>query len=72
MEQWLTVWSSAYHSVNVEVTPSPPTHLFDEEGPAHWSRVRYLNVITLREQAFNFSKSVWADYVWVIGYLNVS
>lgn len=67
LEKWLTVWSSAYHSVNAEVKPSPPTQLFDEEGPAHWSQVRYMHVIALREQALNFSKSVWADYVWVIG-----
>lgn len=66
MKQWLSEWKGAYHSVHFDVQSSPPYHLPGELGPAHWPQSRYSHIIKLREKAFNYSKSVWADYIWVL------
>ncbi|XP_054290734.1 glycosyltransferase 25 family member-like [Macrosteles quadrilineatus] len=65
LQRWLSVWSSHYHAVDVEVVPSPPYHP-GEDGPAHWPHARYSHLINLREQALKFSRDVWADYVWFL------
>ena len=54
-----------YHSINSEILSSPPNRLKDEEGPAHWTPLRFTHVIQLREEALDTARQMWADYVWV-------
>lgn len=66
INEWLSEWEQAYHSVHVDLQPSPPYHIRGESGPAHWPDTRFSHIIDLREKALYFSKSVWADYIWVL------
>lgn len=68
IERWLTAWAGAYHLVHKDIKQSPPYRLPEELGPAHWPLERYSHMIKLREKALEFSRKVWAEYIWVKWY----
>lgn len=37
----------------------------DEEGPKHWSDMRYEHVMKLRQAALKSARDMWADYILV-------
>ncbi|GLG96306.1 Glycosyltransferase 25 family member [Gryllus bimaculatus] len=66
LRRWLDVAERDYHSVNIKLTESPPENLPDETGPAHWSPERFTHIIHLRENALNYARGLWADFVWFL------
>lgn len=62
--QWLFKWSTAYHHVNIE--HDDKTQRRDSEATAtHWSDERYLDVIRMKEEALNYGRKIWADFIFV-------
>ncbi|KAK9732225.1 hypothetical protein QE152_g13032 [Popillia japonica] len=60
LEKWIVSVQHQYHSINSEFVDSDSYS--DEQGPNDWSRLRFENVISLRESALNYARRVWADY----------
>lgn len=58
-----------YHSIEVDFNEDS-IKMDDENGPAHWSSSRFNHVITLREEALNYARRIWSDYILVI-FLNM-
>ena len=54
-----------YHSINYKYEKSPPKNHADENGPLHWSEMRFRYMIKLKEEAITAARKMWADYVWV-------
>lgn len=61
--QWLAGWSGAYHNVDIEYENN--TRRESETSQTHWSTERYLDVIRMKEEALNYGRKIWADYVFV-------
>lgn len=64
LEKWISSVQHDYHSINAELSRNY-THFSDEEGIAHWSKLRYNYLIALREAALNYARHIWADYILV-------
>lgn len=67
LRDWISIAQKVhdYHSINSEILSSPPQRMTDENGPAHWTPLRFTHVIQLREEALDTARNMWADYVWV-------
>lgn len=64
LNQWLYKWSNAYHNIDIEydnTTERRPS----ETSRTHWSDERYFDVIRMKEEALNYGRKIWADYVFV-------
>ncbi|KAG5279233.1 hypothetical protein AALO_G00075540 [Alosa alosa] len=61
LRDWLIKVQKSYHSV--EWRPlEHPSSFQDEEGPKHWSNLRYAYVMKLRQAALESAREMWADY----------
>ncbi|GAA6078956.1 procollagen galactosyltransferase 1, partial [Tachysurus ichikawai] len=38
----------------------------DEEGPKHWTNLRYAHVMKLRQAALESAREMWADYLLLV------
>lgn len=65
LSTWVTEWARFYHAVDLIIRPSPPYYLYEETGPVHWPHSRYSHLISMKEQALNTARNLWADYIWV-------
>lgn len=52
-----------YHSIDSILDADSPPSYPDETGPAHWPMSRFDNLIKLRENALQFGRDNWADYI---------
>ena len=43
----------------------------DEDGPKHWTDLRYEHVMKLRQAALEAAREMWADY-FMVGKLSAS
>ncbi|XP_053707709.1 procollagen galactosyltransferase 1 [Synchiropus splendidus] len=65
LRDWLVKVRSQYHYV--EWRPKEhPRHYVDEEGPKHWTDLRYEHVMKLRQAALKSAREMWADYFMVV------
>lgn len=64
LHSWLSSFSYKYHSVNVEYDKQSKRRS-SELSPTHWSSERHEDVIRLKEEAIEYARSIWADYVFV-------
>lgn len=64
LNEWLQKWSNEYHHVNVEYDNTTKRR-DSETSQTHWSDERYLDVIRMKEEALNYGRKIWADYVLV-------
>ncbi|KAK0092408.1 hypothetical protein PV326_001518 [Microctonus aethiopoides] len=62
---WLNEQKFNYHSVNV-VTDNESKSNENEESIADWTTNRFIHVINLREEALNFGRNIWADYLFMV------
>ncbi|XP_029946364.1 procollagen galactosyltransferase 1 [Salarias fasciatus] len=61
LRDWLVKVQNLYHYV--EWRPKEePSHYADEEGPKHWTDLRYEHVMKLRQVALESARDMWADY----------
>ncbi|KAF5289156.1 hypothetical protein FQR65_LT02046 [Abscondita terminalis] len=64
LKLWIEKVHNQYHSISTNFVHNKAYD--DEIGPAHWSHMRYNNVISLREEALNYARKIWADYLLAI------
>lgn len=62
---WLaTETAQLYHNINVEIT-SGPTAWTNETSTTNWPVERHMHIIDSKEEALNYAKQIWADFVFV-------
>ncbi|KAK4877567.1 hypothetical protein RN001_010073 [Aquatica leii] len=64
LKLWVEDVHDQYHSIKTNFVEDKSYS--DETGPTHWSSSRYDNVISLREEALNYARTIWADYLLAI------
>ncbi|KAM9514123.1 procollagen galactosyltransferase 1 isoform 2-T2 [Guaruba guarouba] len=70
LREWLLRVRGLYH--RVEWRPlEEPTSYPDEEGPKHWSPMRYEHVMKLRQAALEAARAAWSDYLLFLDADNV-
>uniref|UniRef100_A0A8C5VYZ7 procollagen galactosyltransferase n=1 Tax=Microcebus murinus TaxID=30608 RepID=A0A8C5VYZ7_MICMU len=62
LREWLVAVKGLYHSVEWRPAEEPRSYP-DEEGPKHWSDLRYEHVMKLRQAALKSARDMWADYI---------
>ncbi|XP_071636841.1 glycosyltransferase 25 family member isoform X1 [Temnothorax longispinosus] len=65
LNKWISTRSEMYHSLNVDLNASS-TGFEDEKSIANWSPRRFAHVIDLREQALDYARKIWADFIWML------
>lgn len=53
-----------YHNINVEITAGP-TAWINETSTTNWPVERHMHIIDNKEEALNYAKQIWADFVFV-------
>ncbi|XP_022902450.2 glycosyltransferase 25 family member [Onthophagus taurus] len=64
LQKWVNSIDTLYHSVDLKIIDDES--YTDESGPSHWSQFRFDHVISLREDALNHARNIWADYLLAI------
>ena len=64
LNKWISLEGEKYHSLNVQLNATS-TGFEDERTIADWSPRRFAHVIDLREQALNYARAIWADFILV-------
>ncbi|RUS76958.1 hypothetical protein EGW08_015278 [Elysia chlorotica] len=65
LKEWLTAVSSLYHSVEVKIDEKKRGYT-DESSPLHWSEKRMHNVMKKRQNALEYARKIWADYIFMV------
>lgn len=65
LNKWISSRSELYHSLNVHLNASS-TGFEDERSIADWSSRRFTHVIDLREQALDYARKIWADFILML------
>lgn len=66
LESWLAKVRSSYHSIRYQFDDSGEKMRKSETNLTHWSHERFLDIIRMKEEALNYARRSWADYVLVI------
>lgn len=70
VQTWLRSNKELYNKVIFEHQDKPERRS-NETSPTHWPEERHLAVIRMKEEALNYARHSWADYVFVsICFLN--
>ncbi|KAK3530658.1 hypothetical protein QTP86_030920 [Hemibagrus guttatus] len=65
LREWLIKVQNLYHYV--EWRPQEvPSEYEDEDGPKHWTDLRYERVMKLRQAALDTARQMWADYFLLV------
>uniref|UniRef100_A0A0C9RI84 AAEL003481_0 protein n=1 Tax=Fopius arisanus TaxID=64838 RepID=A0A0C9RI84_9HYME len=65
LSKWLNKEGKHYHSINARLDSE--SHGFDDEkGTADWSNDRFTHVINLRQEALDYARESWADYIFML------
>ncbi|XP_077275224.1 glycosyltransferase 25 family member isoform X2 [Temnothorax americanus] len=65
LNKWISTRREMYHSLNVDLNASS-TGFEDEKSIANWSPRRFAHVIDLREQALDYAREIWTDFIWML------
>ncbi|KAL3870728.1 hypothetical protein ACJMK2_038772 [Sinanodonta woodiana] len=65
LREWIAANRQLYHSIDF-ILEEDSRGYSDERGPCDWSEQRFENVIKLRQQALEASRSKWADYLFML------
>ncbi|XP_011701587.1 PREDICTED: glycosyltransferase 25 family member isoform X2 [Wasmannia auropunctata] len=65
LNRWIGSRSKMYHSLNVRLNASS-TGFEDESSIADWSPRRFAHIIDLREQALDYAREIWADFILML------
>ena len=60
---WLEKHADRYHSTHVEIDEIPRRQA-DQETPLHWTPQRFQQMMTMKEEALEKAREMWADWVW--------
>ncbi|XP_045464720.1 glycosyltransferase 25 family member isoform X1 [Harmonia axyridis] len=61
LETWISSVQNKYHSIKKDFIVTPLRYE-GEIGFAHWTEERFQYIISLRESALEYARSLWADY----------
>ncbi|XP_062865467.1 procollagen galactosyltransferase 1-like [Trichomycterus rosablanca] len=70
LREWLVDVQNLYHYVEWRPKEKPSAYK-DEQGPKHWTDLRYEHVMKLRQEALETARQIWADYFLVVDCDNV-
>lgn len=62
---WLERTRSFYHSVNFTPDLDSPALRDTETNQTQWPEERYLDIIRMKEEAFQHARNIWADFTFV-------
>ena len=62
---WLERTRSLYHSVNFTPDLDSPALRDSETNQTHWPEERFVDIIRMKEEAFEHAKHIWADFTFV-------
>lgn len=65
LRQWLDNSGDLYHSVSYEFKPEEQSFV-NETSPYEWPASRFKHLIALKEEAFQYGRDIWADYVFFL------
>lgn len=66
LEKWHSIYTSKFKNVYITAnTTNGPLHS-DEKSTIHWSLEHFKHVIRLREEALDFARRKWVDYLFMI------
>ncbi|KAL4717672.1 hypothetical protein ACJJTC_000821 [Scirpophaga incertulas] len=66
LEHWLNKYGLEYNGVMLIANETTPHLHPDETRSTHWSPGHFRHIIKLREQALNFTRHLWADYIFML------
>ncbi|KAJ6654623.1 hypothetical protein lerEdw1_006776 [Lerista edwardsae] len=62
LHEWLTAMEGRYRDIAWR-SADTPSSFPDELGPKHWSDQRFEHVMRLKQEALDFARAEWANYV---------
>lgn len=65
LETWLDKVRGSYHSIHYQFDDSGEKIRKSETNSTHWSDERFLDIIRMKEEALEYARRYWADYVFV-------
>ncbi|XP_029913296.1 procollagen galactosyltransferase 1 [Myripristis murdjan] len=65
LRDWLVKVQNIYHYVEWRPQEEPRVYE-DEDGPKHWTNLRYAHVMKLRQVALESAREMWADYFMLV------
>lgn len=65
LDRWCEKYGHEYNGVYLHTNASSGRLHGDERSATHWSPGHFQHVIRLREDALNFGRKMWADYLFV-------
>lgn len=65
LRDWLVKVQNLYHYVEWRPKEKPRRYE-DEDGPKHWTDLRYEHVMKLRQVALESAREMWADYFMLV------
>ncbi|KAL5012579.1 hypothetical protein ScPMuIL_011130 [Solemya velum] len=65
LQEWVDAVRNQYHFIDLEIN-NTETGFSDEKGACDWSVERFDHVIKLRQEALNFARRKWADYLFML------
>ncbi|KAI4488630.1 hypothetical protein M0802_011446 [Mischocyttarus mexicanus] len=65
LREWLAEESEKYHTVDTFIDDNS-NGFEDEKSSTDWSVLRFTHVINLRQEALDYARKIWADFIWMI------
>lgn len=65
LRQWLNESGDLYHSVSYVFDPDEQSYA-NESSPYEWPASRFKHLIALKEEAFQYGRDIWADFVFFL------
>ncbi|EFN88899.1 Glycosyltransferase 25 family member [Harpegnathos saltator] len=65
LNKWINSEGKKYHCLNVHLNATS-MGFEDEKTITDWSSRRFAHVINLREQALNYARQIWTDFIWML------
>ncbi|XP_016963573.1 glycosyltransferase 25 family member [Drosophila biarmipes] len=65
LRKWLNNSGDLYHSVSYVFEPDEQSYA-NESSPYEWPASRFKHLIALKEEAFQYGRDIWADFVFFL------
>ena len=64
LQEWVAQARKYYHTISFEYKTYPQRYT-KESGPMDWPEPRFEHLISLRQQALEQARNLWADFMFV-------
>lgn len=65
IDVWLKTVQNEYHNVNYVFDDGTEKLRKSENNKTHWTVPRFLDLIRMKEEALEYARQIWADYIFV-------